>query len=143
METHKFFHCKKCNKKYKSKGGATNHEKKCIIKPPESFPPQSDQPLENSFESSSKESIREPSQTVAQDCSQESPENNEKPYSENELIILKASDFDRMITDYLKIFIEHYNTQMSKLIEENRELVTYSNTLAEILKSIVNAKKNS
>jgi len=138
MET-KFFHCKKCNKKYKSKGGATNHEKKCIIKPPESFPPQSDQPLENSFESSSKQSIREP----VQECSQESPENAEKPYSENELIILKASDFDRMITDYLKIFVEHYNTQMSKLIEENRELVTYSNTLAEILKSIVNAKKNS
>jgi hypothetical protein len=139
METHKFFHCKKCNKKYKSKGGAANHEKKCIIKPPESFPPQSAQPLENSFESSSNQSIREP----AQECSQESTENAEKPYSENELIILKASDFDRMITDYLKIFIEHYNTQMSKLIEENRELVTYSNTLAEILKSIVNAKKNS
>jgi len=138
MET-KFFHCKKCNKKYKSKGGATNHEKKCIIKPPESFPPQEPKPLENSFESSSKQSIREP----VQECSQESPENAEKPYSENELIILKASDFDRMITDYLKIFIEHYNTQMSKLIEENRELVTYSNTLAEILKSIVNAKKNS
>jgi hypothetical protein len=139
METHKFFHCKKCNKKYKSKGGATNHEKKCIIKLPESFPPQEPKPLENSFESSSKQSIREP----VQECSQESPENAEKPYSENELIILKASDFDRMITDYLKIFIEHYNTQMSKLIEENRELVTYSNTLAEILKSIVNAKKNS
>lgn len=140
METHKVFHCKKCNKKYKSKGGATNHEKKCIIKPPESFHPQSVQPLENTFESSSNQSIREPSQEQHQECSQES---TEKPYSENELIILKASDFDRMITDYLKIFIEHYNTQMSKLIEENRELVTYSNTLAEILKSIVNAKKNS
>jgi hypothetical protein len=48
-----------------------------------------------------------------------------------------------MITEYLKIFIEHYNSQMTKLIDENKELVTYSNTLAEILKSIVCSKKTS
>jgi hypothetical protein len=124
------FTCKKCSKKYKSKGGLINHEKKCIAQ-------IEDPPLENSFAETSiptpKHDIREP----------EPEETDKKPYSENELIILKASDFDRMITDYLKIFIEHYNTQMTKLIDENRELVTYSNTLAEILKSIVCSRKTS
>jgi hypothetical protein len=123
-----FFACKKCSKNYKSKGGLINHEKKCIAE-------IEDPPLENSFTETSipttKHDIREP----------EPEETDKKPYSENELIILKASDFDRMITDYLKIFIEHYNTQMTKLMDENRELVTYSNTLAEILKSIVCSRK--
>jgi len=122
--------CKNCSKKYKSKGGLINHEKKCV-------PRIQDPPLENSFLQTSipnqNQEVREPAQD----------ENDKKPYSENELIILKASDFDRMITDYLKIFIEHYNTQMTKLMDENRELILYSNTLAEVLKSIVCSKKTS
>jgi hypothetical protein len=120
--------CKCCNKKYKFHGSLLNHEKKCSpsTKPPieNTFTPTADDPKS---EEKSKEKTEEKSE--------------ERQYSENELIILKASDFDRMITEYLKIFMEHYNSQMNKLIDENRELVAYSNTLSEILKSIVCAKK--
>jgi hypothetical protein len=119
MDTGALFSCKHCSKKFKSKGGFNNHEKKC----------KADEVLENT--------MIENQEPVQQDNS------DPKNYSENELIILKASDFDRMITEYLKIFIEHYNSQMSKLIDENKELVTYSNTLAEILKSIVCSKKTT
>lgn len=123
--------CKSCNKKYKSKGCLINHEKKCSPKP-------SSPKLE---ESSTLENIMTPAPTKDEQKSDEPSE--QKQYSENELIILKASDFDRMITEYLKIFMDHYNSQMNKLIDENRELVTYSNTLAEILKSLVCAKKSA
>ena len=121
MDTGALFSCKHCSKKFKSKGGFNNHEKKCKV----------DEVLANTI---IQEDNREPLQQDNSDS---------KNYSENELIILKASDFDRMITEYLKIFIEHYNSQMSKLIDENKELVTYSNTLAEILKSIVCSKKTT
>jgi len=121
MDTGALFSCKHCSKKFKSKGGFNNHEKKCKV----------DEVLANTI---IQEDNREPLQQDNSDS---------KNYSENELIILKASDFDRMITEYLKIFIEHYNSQMSILIDENKELVTYSNTLAEILKSIVCSKKTT
>lgn len=123
--------CKNCNKKYKSKGCLINHEKKCSPKP--SSP--------KSEEATILENILTPAPTKDEQKPDEPSE--QKQYSENELIILKASDFDRMITEYLKIFMDHYHSQMNKLIDENRELVTYSNTLAEILKSLVCAKKSA
>jgi hypothetical protein len=133
-DTTVYFNCKHCDKKFKSKGGVINHEKKCDKGKPSTT---SGPTLENTLESTSSS----PSQENREPSSDQNSE--QKTYAENELIILKASDFDRMITDYLKIFMEHYNSQMTKLIDENRELVTYSNTLAEILKSIVCAKKAS
>jgi hypothetical protein len=128
-KTDAVYGCKNCTKTYKTKGGLINHEKKCAPKPPV---------LENTLERSPT-SIERPNEKEESKPSMDT--SDQKQYAENELIILKASDFDRMITEYLKIFIEHYNTQMSKLMDENRELITYNNTLAEILKSIVCSKK--